>query len=186
VTSETPPFVGMLNANVAEGVEALTAKVKGVVVVPLDVVTVTFLVPTVAAGAMVRVAVIDVALKRVAEETVTPVPLTFNVAELSKFVPVNVTGTAVPCAPYAGTMLMSVGAGDELLTVNGIEPVVPLDVVTVTFCAPVGPVAAILNVAVTNVALTTLIEDTVIPAPADIVAPAAKFVPDSETGTALP
>ena len=185
VTSDTPPFIGILNVSVAEvEVEPFTVKVT-VADVPFDVVIVTFRVPITAAASMVRVAVIDVGLTRTAEDTATPAPLTINVTELSKFVPVTVTGTAVPCSPEAGTMLLSVGA-DELLTVNVIEPLVPLGVVTVTLCAPLGAEAPIVNVAVINVAFATLTEDTVIPAPAVIVAPATKFVPFSDTATALP
>jgi hypothetical protein len=63
--------------------------------VPLAVVTVTLSVPTVALFAIVNVAVIDVLLATTTLLTVTP-PLTATVAPETKFVPVSVTGTAVP------------------------------------------------------------------------------------------
>ena len=43
--------------------------------------------------------------------TVTPALAIATVAPATKFVPVNVTGTLVPCAPLFGLTVVSVGAG---------------------------------------------------------------------------
>lgn len=78
-------------------------------------------------------------------------------------------------------MPLSIGAGG--FTVNVTALLVPLVVVTVTFCAPVAAFAAIVNVALTDVA----VDETplaVIPVGVLIVAP-ERFVPLSVTGTAV-
>ena len=64
--------------------------------VPLDVVAVTLRAPSVAFGAIVNVAVMDVLLPTFKSLTVTPVPLTEIPVTPTKFVPVSVTGTVVP------------------------------------------------------------------------------------------
>lgn len=92
--SETPPFAGILKLNVA-GLLPLTVNVTAVVV-PADVVIVTFRAPTTALASTMKVAVIVVELTSATEDAVTPEPLTTSVMELSKFVPVNVMGIAVP------------------------------------------------------------------------------------------
>ena len=113
--------------------------------VPPDVVTVTLAAPVVALAAMTNVAVICVALTTVTLFTVTPELLTLTVAPATKFVPVNVTGTLFPAVPLVGLMEVRVGAGG--FTVNVTAPLVPADVVTVTFLVPAIAFEAIANVA---------------------------------------
>ena len=92
--------------------------------------------------------------------------------------------TLCPCTPLFG--LIEVSVGGARFTVNGCAPLVPPEVVTVTFWAPVAAFAAMANVAVICVALSTVVLLTVIPAPLRaMVAPAAKFVPVRVTGSAL-
>ena len=83
---------------------------------------------------MVNVAVICVALTTVVLLTVIPAPLRAMVAPATKFVPVSVTGTLCPCTPLFGLIEVSVGGvGGARFTVNGCAPLVPPEVVTVTF-----------------------------------------------------
>src|SRR6202171_6292336 len=92
-------------------------------------------------------------------------------------------GTAV--APFAG--FVEVTMGRSKFTVNVCEPLVLPELVTVTFWAPVGAFKAMVNVAVIDVPLTTVVLLTVMPVPLrPIVAPDAKFVPVSVTATAAP
>jgi len=92
-------------------------------------------------------------------------------------------GTAV--APIAGFVEVTVGGG--AVTVNVCEPLVLPEPVTVTFWAPVGAFAAMVNVAVIDVLLATVGLLTVIPVPLTVtVDPDAKFVPVSVTATAAP
>jgi hypothetical protein len=82
-------------------------------------------------------------------------------------------------------MLLSVGAGG--LTVNTTAEVVPPAVVMVTFAGPVAASAAMANVAVIWVLLATTTLLMVTPGfPILTVAPEAKFVPVSVTGTVVP
>jgi hypothetical protein len=75
-------------------------------------VTVTFLAPVAAPAAMLMFAVSDVALTKVVELTVIPVPLKVAVAPLTKLVPVTVTFRFVaPCTPLFGVVEVTVGAG---------------------------------------------------------------------------
>jgi hypothetical protein len=134
---------------------------------------------------MVNVAVIDVLLTTVRLLTVMPVPLRAIVDPAAKSVPVSVTLTACPCVPELGLTEVSVAAPE--FTVNACEPLVWPDLVTVTFWAPVGALAAMVNVAVIEVLLTTVRLLTVMPVPLRLIAdPAAKFVPVSVTATAVP
>ena len=85
--------------------------------VPFTVVTVTLRAPSVVGEAIVKVAVSVVVLPTFGALIVTPVPLIVTmVAPTTKFVPVRVTGTAVPTAPVFGDIVDKVG-------------VVPVDVV---------------------------------------------------------
>ena len=77
--------------------------------VPVDVVTVTFLVPTVAFEAIANVAVIWVEFTTVTLLTVIPEPA-LTVAPEAKLVPVKVTGTLFPATPLLGLIDVSVGA----------------------------------------------------------------------------
>jgi hypothetical protein len=134
---------------------------------------------------MVNVAVIDVLLTTTVLLTVMPVPLKPIVDPAAKSVPVSVTLTTCPCAPELGLTEVSVGAPE--FTVNACEPLILLLLVTVTFWAPVGAVAAMVNVAVIDVLLTSVTLLTVIPVPLRlIVDPVAKFVPVSVTPTTAP
>jgi hypothetical protein len=69
-----------------------------------------------------------------------------TVAPETKFVPVRVTGTAVPWTPVAGLTDVNVGVGG--LTVNGAALLVPPVVVTVMLAEPTAALAAMVNVAV--------------------------------------
>lgn len=134
---------------------------------------------------MVIVAVMDVLLTTVVLLMAHPVPLRAIVDPAAKSVPVNVTLTVCPCVPELGLTDVSVGAPE--FTVNTCEPVVLPALVTVTFCAPDGAFAAMVNVAVIDVLLATVVPLTVMPVPLRlIVDPLAKFVPVSVTDTAAP
>jgi hypothetical protein len=135
---------------------------------------------------MVNVAVMDVLLTTVVLLTVIPpVGLTPTVDPAVKSVPVSVTFTLCPCAPELGLTEVSVAAPE--FTVNACEPVVLPPLVTVTFWAPVGAVAAMVNVAVMDVLPATVTLLTVMPVPLRLtVDPDAKFVPVSVTATAAP
>src|SRR5207247_161653 len=75
------------------------------------VVTVTLRPPVEAFDAMVKVAVIWVALTTVTLLTLTPVPLMAMVAPALKLEPVRVTGTAVLWLPVLGLTDVSTGEG---------------------------------------------------------------------------
>src|SRR6202030_2210411 len=177
-----PPLFGLIEVSVG----GARFTVNGCApLVPPEVVTVTFRAPVGALPAMVNVAVICVVLTTVVLLTVIPAPLRPIVAPAIKFVPVSVTATLCPCTPFFGVIEVSVGGAR--FTVNGCAPLVPPEVVTVTFRAPVAALLAMANVAVICVALTTVVLLTVIPAPLrPIVDPATKFVPVSVTGTLCP
>jgi len=114
--------------------------------VPPVVVTVTLVGPGVALPAMVKVAVICVALSTLTLLTDTPLLLVFTVAPEMKFVPVRVTGTVVPCAPLLGLTEVRVGPVEMMVNVTAL--LVPAEVVTVTLTAPGVAVAAMVKVAV--------------------------------------
>src|SRR5436853_1239498 len=80
-----------------------------VLLVPPGVVTLTVLAERVAVAVIVKV-VVTVVEVTVKAPTVTPVPETFTDVAPVRFVPVRVTGTAVPRAPDAGAIEVSVGA----------------------------------------------------------------------------
>jgi hypothetical protein len=157
---------------------------------PFDVVTETVRAPVAAVAPIVRAVVIVVELTTVTGPTVTSVPLTDTVAPATKFVPVSVTGTAVPRVPDDGLIDASVGVGgapDPALTVKLTAPLVPFGVVTDTVRAPTAAVAPIVRVVAIVVGLTTVTGPTPISVPlTDTVAPDAKLVPVSVTGTAAP
>jgi len=88
-------------------------------------------------------------------------------------------------APLAGFVELTEAASE--FTVNVCIPLVLPALVTVTFWAPVAALAAMVNVAVIDVLLATLVLLTVMPVPLRlIVDPAPKFVPVRVTGTAAP
>ena len=80
-----------------------------VLVVPIGVVTFTVRVDKVAVLAITRLALIVVEPVTERPLTVTPVPDTVIAVALVKLVPVNVTGTVVPCVPDVGLMDVRVG-----------------------------------------------------------------------------
>src|ERR1700730_3954398 len=92
-------------------------------------------------------------------------------------------GIAMP--PIAGFVELTV-TGREF-TVNVCEPLLLPELVTVTFCVPGTVRAAMVNVAVIAVLLTTVVLLTVMPVPLRlIVDPDPKYVPVRVTGTACP
>jgi len=91
--------------------------------------------------------------------------------------------TDVPLAPLEGVTEASVGRVLAAVTVNDVELLVPPAVVTETLEAPSVAPAAIVNVAVALVPLTTDTLDTVIPLPLLMVMGATKPVPVRVTGT---
>jgi len=154
--------------------------------VPLGVVTVTFRAPRAAVPPMAKLAVMEVELATVTPLTVTPVPDTLTALAPVRLVPVRVTGTVAPCMAAAGLIAVSVGA-ETIITVNVTLLLVPLGVVTVTFLAPVAALPPMARLAVTEVALTTLILLAVTPVPDTLTALApVRLVPVSVTGTVTP
>src|SRR5579884_2053898 len=166
---------------VSVGAGGLMVKVC-VPLVPPAVVTDTVRAPSEAPDAITRSAVSEVALATLTFVAVMLVPLTATVvAPLTKLVPVRVTVCVVPCTPVAGATLVNVGVGG--FTVKVCAPLVPADVVAVTFVAPSAAPAAIVKSAVSVVALVTFTLLTVTPAllTATDVPPTTKFVPVSVT-----
>ena len=131
-------------------------------------------------------AVICVGLTTTILVCVSPPPCSLTCDAGVKFVPVSVTLTDVPRAPLEGATDVSVGR-PAAITVNGLVPLVPAVVVTETLCCPTPAFAAMLNVAVACVPLTTETFDTVMPDPLALtVRGATKPVPVRLTGTEEP
>ena len=174
------PVPGVIEVSV--GPCTVNAPVK-VFVVPIGVVTLTFLALRVAAAVIAQVALTVVAVDVIPVQ-VTPVPEIVTAVAPVRFVPSRVTGTLVPRTPLTGEMEASVAP----CTVNAILPLVPPGVVTLTFLAVSAAVAEIVNVVVAVVAFVTVTVPTVTPPPemATVVPAAVKFVPVSVTGTAVP
>lgn len=155
VTTTVAPWVpveGLTEVTVGAG--AVTLKLAALLVPPA-VVTVTLVAPTEAPAATVKVAVICVWLTTLTLLTVTPGLATATVAPLVKFVPVSVTGTLPPCGALPGVVEVNVGA-DGLVTANGTELLLPLEVDTITSTVSITALLAITSVAVAWVKLTTL------------------------------
>ena len=145
-----------------------------------SVVTKTVCAPSGAFAAIVNVAVIVVGLVTVALFAVIPVPLKLIMAGEKKFVPVSViVPVVVPCALIVWLSETSVGAASTVNCTMLVE--VPPVVVTNTKCIPVEAPAATANVAVSDVALVTLMFEAVIPVPLKLIVvfptPIWKFVP---------
>ena len=104
------PDAGESEVRVGVGVGAVTVNVTAPAVPP-GVVTLTVLAPVAAAAVIVKVAVTEVPLTTIMLLAVTPVRDTVTAVVPVRFVPVRVTGTAVPWAPDAGAIEVSVGAG---------------------------------------------------------------------------
>src|SRR5262249_19840212 len=139
------PWLGLSEVKVGAAPPEFTVNVTGLLV-PAEVVTVTFCGPVGAPLAIVKVAVIWVLLGTATLLTVTPVPLSATVELPVKFVPVIVTLTTAPVFPLLGLIVVVVGG--PRFTVNVTPLLVPLDVVTVTVRGPVVAPLAIVKVAV--------------------------------------
>jgi hypothetical protein len=150
--------------------------------VPLAVVTVTFLAPLAAEAAMVNVAVIEVLLATFTFATVTPLPLTATVLLVVKFVPVSVTFTLLPGSPFVGVTCVRVGGLVPPFTVNVTALLVPEPFIAVTLRAPPAAFAAAVAVNVILVPepfTTTLLGVT--PLPEMFTLPPKNCEPDSVT-----
>jgi hypothetical protein len=152
--------------------------------VPPPVVMVTFLAVSAAVAEMVKVAVAVVGLRTEKPLTVTPAPETVTVVAPVKFVPVKVTGTAVPRTPVGGAIEVNVGAGGTT-TVKVTALLGPPGAVTVTFLAVPAAPAVMVKVALTWLSLTTVRPLTVTPPPGTVIAVVpVRPLPKRLTGTA--
>jgi hypothetical protein len=156
--------------------------------VPAAVVTVTSRDRRVAPELTRNVAVIVVAFTTTTLLTVIDPPCTATVAGALKFVPTSVTATVAPRPPAFGAIELNVGfATTGAFTVNTCAPLVPVLVDTVTLRVPTAADAAIVNVAVICVALTTATFVASTPVPLiPTVAPAWKLDPASVSETLVP
>ena len=127
--------------------------------------------PVAAPAAIVAFTVSDVALFHVVEFTVMPVPENAAMAPFTKPVPVTVRLPVTGRVAEVGATEATVGAA---LTMNTLAPVavLPSPVVTVTLRAPVAAAPVIVMFAVSDVALTNVVEFTVMPAPENELASA--------------
>src|SRR6516225_1273954 len=140
-----------------------TVKVTGVVV-PLGVVTVTFLAVRAAPGVIVNVALTCVSLTTVTPLTVMPPPVTLTAVAPVRLMPVSTTGWAVPRAPVLGAIENSPAGGTVTVKVTAL--LVPPSPVTVTFLAPAVAPAEMLIVAEMLVPPAATVKPvTVIPGP---------------------
>jgi hypothetical protein len=158
---------------------ALTVKtLVPVPVPPSGLVTLTFPAPVVAFAATVMLAISEVELTNVVEFTVIPVAENAAVAPDTNPVPVIVTVWLVaPWPSEAGLVDVTVGAAFTVKTLAPV-PTPPSPLVTVTLRAPVAALEAIVMLAVSEVALTNVVEFTVIPVPENAtVAPDTNPVP---------
>jgi hypothetical protein len=157
-----------------------------VLLVPPGVVKPRFLTPSGASLEIFKVAVTVVGETTVRFVTgISPaIPVMAKVPV--RLVPVKVILTAVPRTPDVGEIDVRVGGGGAVtVKVTGLE--VPPGVETLTALAPVGARSAIVNVAVTDVSLTTTRLPTVTPVPDTVIRKApVKFVPVRVTLTAVP
>jgi len=171
------PDAGLIEANVG----AITVKVT-VPVVPPGLVMLTFLAPVAAVAEMVNVAVTVVGFTTMMLLAVIPVPPVMLTAVAPvRFVPVRVTATAAPRTPLVGVIEVNVGKTTVKAPVRVL--LVPPEVVTVTFLAPVAAVAEMVKVAVTVVAVDPVMT-AVIPVPVRFTAETvARFVPVMVTMT---
>ena len=173
--------VGPVNA----GVPPVTVKGK-VLLVPPGVVMPRFLTPSGAVLEMFKVAVTWVAETTVRLVTGISPPIPVMAKAPVRLVPVKVTVTGVPRAPEVGVMDVNVGAGGAV-TVKVTGLVKPPGVETLTVRAVAGARFAMVNVAVTEVSLTTTRLLMVIPGPVTLMRKApVRFVPVSVTLTLVP
>lgn len=144
-----------------------TVNVTGVVV-PVGVVTVTFLAVSAAVGEIVNVALTCVSLTTVMPLTVMPPPVTLTDVAPVRLIPVSTTACAVPRAPVVGAIENSPAGGTVTVKVTAL--LFPPGAVTVTFVAPGVAPAPMLIVAVTEVSLLTVKPLTVMPPPEKLIA----------------
>lgn len=154
--------------------------------VPPGVVTFTSRVSRAAAASITRVAFRKEALMTSMEVTLIPVPLTVTVVPDTKFVPEITTLIVLPVVQKEGEIEVSSGAVDDT-TENVTALLAPSGVVTLTVRAPAAASAAMVNVAVNDVSLTST-ELTVTPVPLteSVVAKGANLRPVSVTATLVP
>jgi hypothetical protein len=156
-----------------------TVKAPFAVTVPPSVfVIVRFRAETVALGAMVTLAVSEVALLKVVEFTVMPVPLRVTAAPVTKPVPVMVSSwLTAPWPRVAGLTEVKAGAAFTVKAPFAVT-VPPSVLVIVRFRADTVALGAMVTFAVSEVALLKVVEFTVIPVPLRVtVAPVTKPVP---------
>ena len=166
---------------------ALTAKQPVHFDVPVSgLVTVTSRAPIVALLATVTLSVNDVALLRVSELSVMPVPDHFTVTPDWNPVPVTVTATCdAPTGRDAGVRLVTRGSATTVRQFAHVA-VPPSELTTVTVCAPAVAVAPAVMLAVSLVAELRVTEFTVMPVPNETLPPPVpkfvrKFVPLTAT-----
>jgi hypothetical protein len=153
------PDVGVIDVSV--GTDAAVTVNCTVLVVAIGVVTLTVLPVRAAPAPIVNVAVTVLSLTTVRPLTVIPPPDTFTAVAPVSPVPLSVTGTLVARWPDVGVIDASVAP----VTVNVTLPVVPPDVVMVTFLAVSAAVFEMVKVAVTVVGFTLARLLTETPAP---------------------
>ena len=192
VTVIVPVFVVVLaGAVVSTGAGALSVTVAPVTVnpptragvVPIGVVTDTFLAVVAAVAAIVQfaVTVVDVGVPVIAQAT--PGPDTLTAVAPVRFVPVSVTGTVVPISPDSGETSVRVGPR----TVKVSVLLVPDPVVMLTVLAVRPAPAEMVKVTCASLGLKTVRPLTVIPPPDTLTAVApVKFAPWSDSSTAEP
>ena len=168
------PLLGVIEVSAGAG---FTVNVTALLVTP-PAVTVTLCAPVGAVLEMVNVAVIELAVTVTA---LTVMPVGALIVAPVRFEPAMVTGTTAPWLPLSGVIEVNEGAG---LTVKVTGLLVPPAAVTVTLCAPVGAVPAMVKVAVIELAVTVT-PLTVMPVGALMVAP-VRFDPASVTPTVPP
>jgi hypothetical protein len=182
------PEAGAIEARV--GVPGRTTVNVTGVVVPVGVVTVTFLAVSAAVAETVKVAVMVVSFTTVKLGTVMPLPPpppppeTLTDVAPVRLTPVKVTVSLVPLAPVFGAIENSPAGGT--VTVNVTALLVPPGPVVVTFLAPAVAPGEKAKVAVIVVSLTTVMPETLTPLPDTLteVVP-VKPVPVSVTAIGL-
>lgn len=154
--------------------------------VPALVTIVVLCGPVATVGEIVKVAVICVELTTTMLICLSPAPCSPTRDPELKFVPVSVTLTDVPLVPLEGLTDVSVGRVLAKFTVKTAVLLVPPVVVNERLRAPGAALAAIVNVAVALVLLTTDTFDTVRPLPPLTVSGATKPLPVRVTEKAEP
>jgi hypothetical protein len=117
------PVIGAIEVSVGAGGGAgpFTVNVTALLV-PLGVVTVTFLAVSAALLVITQFAVTVVAVGVPVMVQVTPLPVAFTVVAPVRLVPVSVTGTVVPRTPDTGEIEVSVGVRTAPAPAASIAP----------------------------------------------------------------